>query len=78
MGFDQKGAIVIRVSCTENGRWDVSENEFEDPLASFDDKEDAVDYANKLITMKEGATVDIQDEPRRGPSVHQNTPQPKL
>jgi hypothetical protein len=78
MGFDQKGSVTIRVTPAENGRWDVSENDFEDPLASFDNKEDAVDYANKLITTKEGATVQIQDDARPGSSVNQNAPRPKL
>lgn len=62
MGFDQKGTVVIRVSRGEAGRWDVSENEFEDPLASFDDKQDACDYANKLTMAKEGATMVVLDE----------------
>ncbi|MGV3653294.1 MAG: hypothetical protein ACO1N5_03670 [Noviherbaspirillum sp.] len=57
MGFDQKGTVVICVSRGESGRWDVSENEFEDPLASFDDKQDACDYANKLTMTKQGASM---------------------
>jgi hypothetical protein len=62
MGFDQRGTVVIRVARGDAGRWDVSENEFEDPLASFDEKQDACDYANGLTKAKQGATVVVLDE----------------
>lgn len=62
MGFDQKGSVVIRVSRAANDRWDVSEADFEKPLASFDDKQAACDYANKLTMAKEGATVVVMEE----------------
>lgn len=62
MGIDQKGPIVFRISRSENNRWDVSENDFEKPLASFDDKQDACDYANKLTETKKGAKVQIVDQ----------------
>ncbi|MDB5762660.1 MAG: hypothetical protein JWQ21_1655 [Herminiimonas sp.] len=75
MGFDQKGAVVIRISRGANGRWDVSENDVEDPLASFDDKQDACDYANKLTTTKEGATVLMLDEGNPASTQSQNTAQ---
>lgn len=62
MGFDQKGTVVICVSPGINGKWDVSEKGFEEPLASFDDKEDAYAYATELTRAKEGATVLVEDE----------------
>jgi hypothetical protein len=62
MGFDQRGAIVICVSPGMDGKWDVSEKGFEEPLASFDDKEDAYAYATELTKSKEGATVLVEDE----------------
>jgi hypothetical protein len=62
MGFDQKGNVVLRVSPGADGRWDVNENDFEDPLASFDSRQEACDYANKMTMGKEGATVVVLDE----------------
>lgn len=62
MGFNQRDALVICVSPGVNGRWDVSEKGFEQPLASFDDKEDAYAYATDLTKSKEGATVLVEDE----------------
>lgn len=67
MGFDQQGAVVFRVLRNENGRWDVFENDFEKPLASFDDRQDAADYANKLCGTKEGSTVLMLDEGKPTP-----------
>lgn len=62
MGFDQQGKVVLRVSPAANGRWDVNEDTFEDPLASFDSREEACDYANKMTMGKEGATVVVLEE----------------
>jgi hypothetical protein len=64
MGFDQRGTVVIHVSPAEGGRWDVWEEDFENPLASFDEKEEACEYADKLTMAKEGATVVVVDENR--------------
>ncbi len=64
MEFDQKGAVVIHVSPSEDGHWDVWENDFENPLASFDDKDVACDYADKLTMAKDGATVVVVDDAR--------------
>lgn len=62
MGFDQQGTVVICVSPGINGKWDVSEKGFEEPLASFDDKEDAYAYATDLTKAKPGATVLVEDD----------------
>lgn len=62
MGSDQDGALVICISPGLNGRWDVSVKGFEEPLASFDEKEDAYAYATELTKSKEGATVLVEDE----------------
>lgn len=62
MGFDQDGPLVICISPGLNGRWDVSEKGYEEPLASFDEKEDAYAYATELTKSKEGATVLVEDE----------------
>ncbi|HJV86341.1 MAG TPA: hypothetical protein VJ698_12780 [Noviherbaspirillum sp.] len=54
--------VVICVSPGINGTWDVSEKGFEEPLASFDEKEDAYAYATELMRSKERATVLVEDE----------------
>ncbi len=62
MERDQNEAPVICISPGINGRWDVSEKGSEEPLASFDEKEDAYAYATKLTESKQGATVLVEDE----------------
>jgi hypothetical protein len=76
MGFDQKGAVVFCISRGENGRWDVLENDFEKPLASFDDRQDACDYANKLAMTKEKSTVVLLDEGKTASPRSQSAQQP--
>jgi hypothetical protein len=61
MGFDQKGAPVLTVRRNAGGAWDVWELDFEKPLASFDDKQDACDYANDLAKTKKTATVVVDE-----------------
>lgn len=78
MGIDQKGSVVFRVSRGGNGRWDVWENDFEDPLASFDSKEDACDYANKMTMAKEGASVVVDEDRPAASSQGQSMPPPSL
>jgi hypothetical protein len=76
MGFDQKGAVVFYISLGENGRWDVLENDFEKPLASFDDQQDACDYANKLSMTKEKSTVILLDKGKPASPRSQSEQQP--
>ena len=56
MGFDQQGKVVIQVQQGQNGLWDVNEVGFDKPLASFDNKEKACEYANDLAKTKGGAS----------------------
>jgi hypothetical protein len=60
MGLEQKGDIVFQVSRGKNGQWDVSERDFDKPLASFDGEGDACRYANKLAKTKEGSRVVVE------------------
>ena len=60
MGLDQKGDIVFRVSRGENRKWDVNENGFDKPLASFDSEKDACTYANDLAKTKQGSKVMVE------------------
>ncbi|WP_019140303.1 DUF2188 domain-containing protein [Noviherbaspirillum massiliense] len=59
---DQLDELVICISPGINGRWDVSEKGFEQPFASFDDKEDAYAYARDLTRSRKDATVLVEDE----------------
>lgn len=60
MGLDQKGDIVFRVARGKSGQWDVSEKDFEKPLASFDSEKDACTYANDLAKTKQGSKVVVE------------------
>jgi len=62
MGCDQEDAVVICVSPGLRGKWDVSQKGFEQPLASFDDKEEAYAYAADLTRSREGATALVEDD----------------
>ena len=60
MGLDQKGDIVFRVSRGESGQWDVSEKDFDKPLASFDSEMDACTYADDLARTRQGSKVVVE------------------
>ena len=57
MGFDQKGKSVFCVTRGESGKWHVSEEGFDKPIASFDSQDDAEEYARDLAATKEGSIV---------------------
>ena len=59
MGFDQKGKPVFCVTQGDSGKWHVSEEGFEKPLATFDARADAEEYARDLAATKEGSTVKL-------------------
>jgi hypothetical protein len=61
MGFDQQGSTVFCVTQGQSGLWDVSEQGFEKPLASFDSADDAKQYADDLAKNKPGASVQFTD-----------------
>lgn len=61
MGFDQKESTVFCVKQSNAGKWDVCEEGFEKPLASFDRSEDAKKYAQELADTKEGSRVKIDE-----------------
>jgi hypothetical protein len=62
MGFDQKGVSVFCVAPGAGGQWDVKEEGFEKPLASFKSSADAREYARDLAKTKEGSTVKLFDQ----------------
>ena len=57
MGFDQKGSSIFRVSQGNSNQWDVMEEGFDKPLASFDVLEDAREYAFDIAKTKGGSEV---------------------
>ena len=61
MGLDQRGVPVFCVVPDASGQWQVKEEGFEKSLASFDEREDALEYAQDLAGTKEGSQVKIYD-----------------
>jgi hypothetical protein len=62
MGFDQKGASVFCVKPGTSGQWNVLEEGFDKPLASFATRDDAMKYARDIAETKEGSSVKAYDE----------------
>lgn len=62
MGFDQEGNVVFRVVPGENNKWNVNEEGFAKPLASFDTEKDAVRYAHDLARSKAGSSVIVEGD----------------
>lgn len=62
MGFDQKGAPVFCITAGHNGEWHVSEQGFEKPIATFQSRPDAEEYARDLARTKEGSTVRMPED----------------
>jgi len=42
------------------GRWDVNEEGFDEPIASFQERADALEYALRLADMKMNAQVRVR------------------
>ena len=72
MGFDQKGTSVFCVAPGTGGQWDVKEEGFDKPLASFQSSADAEKYARDLAKTKEGSTVKMFDQ--NGRPTNEGTP----
>lgn len=53
-------ATKFIVKAGRSGQWMVLEEGFDKPLASFDDKADAMEYAQSLADTKEGGTVEVE------------------
>jgi hypothetical protein len=54
-----EGPIKYTVCFAQSGQWDVNEQGFEKPIASFADRKAAVEYANRLAATKTDATVEV-------------------
>jgi hypothetical protein len=62
MGFDKQGSSVFCVARGASGQWEVSEEGFDKPLASFDSAEDASKYARDMSKVKLNSSVKIFDD----------------
>lgn len=62
MGFDQKGVLVFRVKKSKSGEWNVMEAGIKKPLASFETRKDASEYAYDLAETRDGSKVEVFDE----------------
>lgn len=62
METDTLESTVICISPGLNGTWDISEKGGEQPIASFDEKEDAYAYASDLKAIQPGVTVLVEDD----------------
>lgn len=54
-----EGKVFYRVERSDTGQWEVNEEGFEKPIASFSLKDDAVDYAHRLAETKNAAEVRV-------------------
>jgi hypothetical protein len=59
MGFDQQGSVVFKVQRGATGLWDVNEAGFDQPLATFETRGKAVEYANDIARTKGGSSVEL-------------------
>lgn len=65
MGFDQKGNVVFRVAPGTDNKWDVNEQGFEKPLASFDTEKDASEYAHDIAKGRRDSKVVVEGRAAR-------------
>ncbi len=56
-----EGKVCYTVELSRSGQWEVNESGFVKPIASFSDKRDALDYAQKLAQTKEDAEIRVRD-----------------
>ncbi|MES2538311.1 MAG: hypothetical protein V4632_20820 [Pseudomonadota bacterium] len=54
---NQEARVLIQMQQGENGLWDVNEVGFDQPLASFADIEQCVDYASDVAKARQGIIV---------------------
>jgi hypothetical protein len=52
VGFDQQGKTAFNVTRNSSGKWEVCEEGFTKPIASFDEEDAARKYASDLARVK--------------------------
>lgn len=63
---EQKDSPFVLVECALDGRWGVFQQDFDNPQASFDEKQQACDYANELARNRTDTMVLIGRRPASG------------
>jgi hypothetical protein len=61
---DQEPPFVL-VAHDEEGKWDVYAKRFDTPLASFDEREPACDYASRLASARRDCLILLRDKRQR-------------
>ncbi len=53
----QRDSPFVLVACAADGRWGVFQQDFDNPRASFDELQEACDYANELAKTRTDSMV---------------------
>jgi hypothetical protein len=63
MNIDPTSGILIQVRQNLAAQWEVNQTGIQSPLASFETKELAVQYATGIVNSTPGAQIEIAAEP---------------
>lgn len=55
-----RASTLITVKRDPRGRWAVCESGFDAPIADFDEREDAIEYARGIASTKPRASIDAE------------------
>ncbi len=55
-----EGRVRYIVERSMGGRWDVNQDGFDEPIASFEERADALEYALQLADRKTDAQVRVR------------------
>lgn len=58
---EQRDSPFVLVACAPDGRWGVFQRDFDKPRASFDELQEACDYANELAKTRTDSIVLIRN-----------------
>jgi hypothetical protein len=67
----KKDSPFVLVACAADGRWRVFQQDFDKPLAEFDELQEACDYASELAKTRMDSMVLIGK--RRDPAANRNS-----
>ena len=70
-GIQKKDSPFVLVACAADGRWRVFQQDFDKPLAAFDEMQQACDYASVLAKTRVNSIVLIAN--RRESAVDRNS-----
>jgi len=60
MEYRAEGRVRYIVERSMGGRWDVNQDGFDEPIASFEERADALEYALQLADRKSDAQVRVR------------------